>query len=111
MNLLEDGFEIVENFISEKWLKIILNELELSEISKDVSGVRGINKKLNSVNKYLGSNEFKQSSSSFIPRDAQLVRAILFNKSPESNWYVTWHQDKTVGCLQGLTRTVGEPGV
>lgn len=27
------------------------------------------------------------------------VRAIYFNKSPESNWLVTWHQDLTI-CVQ-----------
>jgi ectoine hydroxylase-related dioxygenase (phytanoyl-CoA dioxygenase family) len=25
-----------------------------------------------------------------------LVRAIYFDKSPENNWFVSWHQDKTV---------------
>lgn len=100
MKLLENGFEIIENFISEEWLKVILDELETSEISKDMSGVRSINKKLNSVDKYLRSSEFKQSASPFTPPNTRLVRAILFNKSPESNWYVTWHQDKTVAVSE-----------
>jgi hypothetical protein len=29
----------------------------------------------------------------------QPVRAILFNKSPESNWSLTWHQDRTI-CVK-----------
>ena len=31
--------------------------------------------------------------------EARPVRAILFNKSPESNWSLTWHQDRTI-CVQ-----------
>jgi len=30
------------------------------------------------------------------------VRAILFNKTPENNWYVTWHQDRTVAVSKKL---------
>jgi hypothetical protein len=96
VQFFEDGFEVMENFISENWLHVILEEIEDSDISTDVSGVRHINKKLSSVAEYLSSSEFKEKSSPFVAPNAQLVRAILFNKSPESNWYVTWHQDKTV---------------
>ena len=28
--------------------------------------------------------------------DSHLVRAIFFDKTPEKNWFVSWHQDKTV---------------
>lgn len=96
MQFFEDGCEVVNDFISEYWLNVIVEEIEKSEISTEISGIRNINKKLKSVSDYLNSNDFKEKASFFIPSDAQLVRAILFNKSPESNWFVTWHQDKTV---------------
>lgn len=96
MQFFENGFEIVDGFISEDWRSTIIKEIELSEISTEISGVRSINKKLRSVAEYLNSTEFKENASLFVPVGAQLVRAILFNKSPESNWFVTWHQDKTV---------------
>ncbi|MEW5250264.1 phytanoyl-CoA dioxygenase family protein [Microbulbifer sp. 2201CG32-9] len=28
--------------------------------------------------------------------DPEVVRVILFDKTPEKNWLVTWHQDKTI---------------
>lgn len=96
MQFFENGCEIVKDFISENWHSTILNEIEASEVSTEISGVRNINKKLKSVAEYLNSTEFKERASHFVPVNAQLVRAILFNKSPESNWFVTWHQDKTV---------------
>ena len=96
MQFFENGCEIVRDFISENWRSAILREIEASEVSTEVSGVRNINLKLKSVAEYLNSTEFKEKASSFVPVNAQLVRAILFNKSPESNWFVTWHQDKTV---------------
>jgi len=96
VQFFENGCEIVKDFISENWRSTILKEIEYSEVSTEVSGVRNINKKLKSVAEYLNSTEFKEKASSFVPVNAQLVRAILFNKSPESNWFVTWHQDKIV---------------
>jgi len=109
MNILqffENGCEIVNGFISESWRYTILKEIENSEVSTEVSGVRNINKKLKSVSEYLNSIEFKEKVGAFVPVNAQLVRAILFNKSPESNWFVTWHQDKTVS----VSRKFEEPG-
>ena len=31
-----------------------------------------------------------------------LVRALFFNKSPDANWYVTWHQDITIAVQQRI---------
>lgn len=92
----EFGFEMLDDFISQDWLETILNEIETNKLSTEVSGVRNIDKKLNSVFDYVNSTQFKQQSSVYFSNRAQLVRAILFNKTPESNWFVTWHQDKTV---------------
>jgi ectoine hydroxylase-related dioxygenase (phytanoyl-CoA dioxygenase family) len=102
MSLFEQGFEIIDNFISISHADAIfaqLNELEHtfgSEFSHSASGVRNINKKLSSVTEFLHSTEFSIKTISLLPKNAMLVRAILFNKSPESNWFVTWHQDRTV---------------
>jgi len=96
MHFLDKGFEIVDDFISQHWLTMIVSEIEKSDNLNIDSGVRHINKKLPIIADYLNSAEFQEKSRTFLPVGASLVRAILFNKSPESNWYVTWHQDKTV---------------
>ncbi|MEO9470455.1 phytanoyl-CoA dioxygenase family protein [Parasphingorhabdus sp.] len=41
-------------------------------------------------------SEFSQSIFPSEISDYQPVRAILFNKSPENNWSLGWHQDRTV---------------
>lgn len=33
---------------------------------------------------------------------AFLVKAIFFNKPPEANWYVTWHQDRAINVQEKL---------
>ena len=37
---------------------------------------------------------------------AKPVRAILFNKSPETNWSLTWHQDRTI-CVKEKREVAG----
>jgi hypothetical protein len=38
----------------------------------------------------------------------QLVRAIIFNKPPETNWFVRWHQDKMIAVSEYLAE-IGSP--
>lgn len=40
------------------------------------------------------------SSSTGSSPPARPVRAILFDKTPNSNWYVTWHQDVTIAVKE-----------
>jgi hypothetical protein len=35
-----------------------------------------------------------------MPGDPRPVRAILFNKSPDANWLVGWHQDLTIAVRE-----------
>ena len=96
MHFFENGFEYINDFISQQWLNAIVKEIEPCADLNNNSGVRHINKKLPLIADYLNSTEFKYKSQNFLPAGTALVRALLFNKSPASNWYVTWHQDKTV---------------
>lgn len=34
--------------------------------------------------------------------DARLVRSILFNKRPEANWQVAWHQDLSIAVREHI---------
>ena len=43
---------------------------------------------------------------SLLGASAKPVRAILFNKSPETNWSLAWHQDRTI-CVKDKRETPG----
>lgn len=100
MSFFEQGFEIVPDFMSTSWRNEILEEIEAQELALETTGIRHIDKKLRSVANYISSSAFRDKSNAFVPEDAKLVRAIFFNKSPEANWYVTWHQDRTVAVSE-----------
>jgi ectoine hydroxylase-related dioxygenase (phytanoyl-CoA dioxygenase family) len=95
-SLPSNGFEITRNLMSLEWIDHILHDIEQTALDIDVTGIRHIDKKLPSVSAYLASAEFAENAKSYLTSEHRLVRAILFNKTPDTNWYVTWHQDKTV---------------
>lgn len=94
--MLEEGFEIIDDFISEKDISIIINEIESIEFPFGTGGLRNAEKKLSSINNYINFFFPYKKAASYLNGKPNFVRAILFNKTSESNWLVPWHQDKTV---------------
>ncbi|MBV2131165.1 phytanoyl-CoA dioxygenase family protein [Arsukibacterium indicum] len=100
MPFLEDGFEIVQNVISTDEIESITFEIEKYE-SKG-GGIRNAEKKIAPVKILAESTKFISLASHYLSAQASLVRAIIFIKSTENNWLVTWHQDKTVTVSKKL---------
>ncbi len=46
------------------------------------------------------SETVKQAIAAFLGRECFAVRGILFNKTPDSNWKVVWHQDRTIAVRE-----------
>jgi ectoine hydroxylase-related dioxygenase (phytanoyl-CoA dioxygenase family) len=99
-DLIKHGFCIAKNVMSKEWINHILQDVEQSALDIDVTGIRHIDKKLNSVSAYLVSAEFSENTKCYLTPQHKLVRTILFNKTPDTNWYVTWHQDKTISVSE-----------
>ncbi|EGG95055.1 hypothetical protein IMCC1989_1904 [gamma proteobacterium IMCC1989] len=94
--MLGNGFEIIENFISEDEILIILHELESTHFPFGVGGIRNAEKKIASINTFISSPSLLKTATSYLQEKPSFVRAIFFNKTLESNWLVSWHQDNTV---------------
>lgn len=43
---------------------------------------------------------------SLLGQSARPVRAVLFNKTPETNWSLAWHQDRTI-CVKARQEVAG----
>jgi len=94
--MLERGFEIIDGFISETELGLLNNGLSQHKFISGVGGIRNIDKKCLAVNNFCLSEKMMNKASKYLSGKASLVRAIIFNKTEEQNWLVSWHQDKTV---------------
>lgn len=96
MSLNESGYELIKNFLSLEMATSIINEVDSELVKNRGGGIRNAEKKFNLVNVFAYSDEMLCQAEKYLTGKASLVRAILFDKSPENNWLVTWHQDKTV---------------
>ncbi|MFC3122104.1 phytanoyl-CoA dioxygenase family protein [Agaribacter flavus] len=104
MSRLENGYELIEGFLSLEQLNSIKNEIEGARFPNRTGGIRNAEKKFASVRDIAFSDKLIAKAGVYLSGAAQFVRAILFNKTPENNWLVTWHQDKTVAVSNKLEK-------
>ena len=93
---MDNGFEIIDDFINKKTLNSIYAEVNKFPISDNKGGFRNAEKLLKPVNDIAQSKFILNFASQYLPASAKLMRAIVFCKTEQNNWLVPWHQDKTV---------------
>ena len=91
-NLYNQGYAILPQVLSSEEIDRLLSDLERSAAQRSRAGVRHLmtnpavaelanNRRMLGIAKsVLGSNAFP-------------FKATLFDKSPDANWLITWHQD------------------
>ena len=106
MTVLHNGFELIEDFISESDSGLIASELSKLDVSKHSGGVRNVEKKSKYIHELVHSEYIISKISTYLKGVPCLVRAIYFNKTVNQNWLVPWHQDKTV-CVSKKFESTG----
>ena len=86
-----DGFAIVPGVLSDE------QRAELISILGPIKspGCRGLLARPTIAN-IAGSEKLRNLVRPHLPAEPFPVRAIYFDKSPDANWLVTWHQDMTL---------------
>lgn len=99
----ENGFCLLENAISNTDLEQIQNAIDVVAEAhpKQVAGLRGLLAKSATISSFADITLKKLAADLLQQTSSQLrsVRAILFDKNPDTNWYVTWHQDLAIPVL------------
>jgi ectoine hydroxylase-related dioxygenase (phytanoyl-CoA dioxygenase family) len=70
----------------------------VTEPLDDRAGTRQLHQRIPAVSEFLNSQEVKGRIDALIPCGF-VVRSILFDKTPETNWRVPWHQDLSI-CVK-----------
>ena len=90
------GFEVLENLLAPDVVQTLLSELTQLKLEPLRGGIRRIEQRVPQVASLAQSPELLAVAKRHLSGQPELVRAIYFDKSPDNNWFVTWHQDKTV---------------
>lgn len=103
------GFGIIEGLLTASEIEQMLAALSGQKIQPLRGGIRRINALVPQVAELAISSRLLALAQTCLPGEPRLVRAIYFDKSPESNWYVTWHQDRTVAVSKQFEATGWKP--
>lgn len=96
MNFDELGFEIVANLVAPDVVQTLLAELTQLKLEPLRGGIRRIEQRVPQVASLARSPDIISVVRKYLSGQPELVRAIYFDKSQDNNWFVTWHQDRTV---------------
>lgn len=102
MSFFTDGYELIDKLLNTQELAIIIKEIAVVPMAAMTGGIRHADKKFSSIRALVHSGKLKSLVANYLGEEATLVRVILFDKTPENNWLVTWHQDKTICVSQHL---------
>ena len=102
LNLQEHGVEIKSDLVSNDLIQSVISEVSASVQTMKKHGVRNAEKKFSSISNVINSSGIVEEARKILGKDPQVVRVIFFDKTPEKNWLVSWHQDKTVALNQKL---------
>lgn len=100
MSNIPNGFEIIDDLLSQHQISSINKELGSVNLPISTGGIRNAEKKFSFVKELIASNTLIDSVKQYLNGESKLVRAILFDKTSENNWLVTWHQDRTVAVSE-----------
>jgi ectoine hydroxylase-related dioxygenase (phytanoyl-CoA dioxygenase family) len=105
MSLENHGFVTIENVLDDRTIAILIDDLANLPIKVASRGVYGVRNLLNlspKINEFSKSKIVKNIVETHLGGDAKLVRAIFFDKTPDANWKVPWHQDLTIAVRERI---------
>lgn len=91
-----DGFEIRSAVLDSREIHAIQNEVSLDHEILRRTGIRNLERKFRSIAQVAAQPSVLSIAASLLGKTPRLVRALFFDKRPDRNWFVAWHQDRTV---------------
>ena len=99
----ERGFEVIDNAFENQIIDRLIKEFSRLDFSKPAKrrnsvafGVRNLLNVAPAVKEFSDSEAIRQIIEPIAGKNARVVRAIFFDKTPEANWKVPFHQDLTI---------------
>ncbi|MCA9232475.1 MAG: phytanoyl-CoA dioxygenase family protein [Planctomycetales bacterium] len=96
------GFSVLEGVLSPDYCNLLATRLDkLLPLQGSLkAGVRDLFRLSPELNRLVRTRAIRSVVESLLSAEAFAVRAIFFDKTPETNWYVTWHQDTTISVKE-----------
>ena len=100
-----DGYAIIPSVLTQKQIAKLKTEIQQLVKGDSAYGIRHIDRKIPAISRLAYSPSIIKHLN-YSDRQVRLVKAIYFNKTLQNNWFVGWHQDKTI-CVRQKIETSG----
>ncbi|AQT58671.1 phytanoyl-CoA dioxygenase family protein [Cellvibrio sp. PSBB023] len=97
MSLDNCGFALINDFLSAMHIEKIHMEID-RHIELGAAGIRCAEQKNPAIRELVSAENTLALARHYLQAEPLLIRCILFDKTADNNWLVTWHQDKTL-CI------------
>jgi len=100
-----NGFALIPNPFSADKIERLTNAIETfraANTSACSAGFRNLLSQCPEVREFANSSEAVEIATAILGKNTKPVRSIFFDKTPASNWYVTWHQDLSIAVEQRI---------
>ena len=93
-----NGFAIVENVITQEGVSSFIETLSplQEEVAQVSGGIRNLMRRSPAIAELAQSDAIRTLVTPILGPEIFPVRAIFFDKTPEANWKIPWHQDVTI---------------
>ncbi len=102
-----NGFELLPSVINEEQVSVLLNAIGELEQQSGKAGRRNLLSRCDAVRRFAISEHAIGVARAALGAAVKPVRAIYFDKTPEANWYVTWHQDLAIAVTEKKPEITG----
>ncbi len=92
MQVEQDGYAIVPNAFTPEEVQSLALTLESSNLPRSRAGIRHLLSNT-AIAQIANDSRVLGIAQSILGDDAFPFKATLFDKSPDTNWLITWHQD------------------
>lgn len=98
----KDGFEIIPKVLTHADCESLINAIEVAAPPKatKAAGVRNLLRSCTAVKQLARSTRLLRLLRAHCDSEPFPVRAIYFDKTPESNWGAAWHQDLLIAVKE-----------
>lgn len=94
-----DGFAIVQNIFSESDLANLIEHVGNPALRRSRAGIRHA-LRVKAITDFAHDDRLMLLARTALGPEAMAFRATLFDKSPDSNWLVVWHQDTALPLVE-----------
>ncbi len=106
-SVLENGYCIVPDVIDDSTISRLIDAIAKVETSPEVRtrqnkafAIRKLLDVVSTAREFASSDSIRRLVEPVLGSEARVVRGVFFDKTPEANWKIIWHQDTTIAVKE-----------